>query len=725
MLSSAPFIASLPQDLAGKTASLVTVHGRYGNNALNGDWELGLTSNTSAPPQHPINRTWNSGTREPFTFSFTNTRPDTFTNSLNATFSISGSGVPFDYGSQFARYEPNAIKIWARTTTATSGLTINDLKITTPGVAGETVFPGTSIAVSQASGTVFQEIIIAGIDLRSVSGGTVTLEGNVTMQFGTDPALRGSALQFHVIATHIPWVDLDVDSNNNGTIDLTNGRRGTDDRIEQAAPGKIIPVGGERAEMLVTLPAGRNATLEVKPEAAEKLKFYTQREGGEPLAFHTFGPNDEPAFDMSLVPGRQRVGATDSWTLWVEATGPSTTAGDLVFTLTGDSNGPPAWDVVRAKLNAAPNMNDQTRNVFVGEPDEALVGPRLNATDPDGDTLTWSIVAGSAPADLPFEIDARTGQISVEISAGGLRVLNTEYQQSDIAKKGEYTFDVKVDDGQGNAATATVTITLTQVKVMVMGGVTIRMRGKSLKSTTAVAGYILQGGRDGVGGPVGGLVKEAAEELLKNAKGGRSAGMHIMSSSITANGVGSDAAVETPYGPELEQAFLKIPIFANTVFDTHFWARNRMGRTLAFLARMEFRTGMKGRGIAADESTALIVTPEGIARVVAAPATSDANRNIYMFDASIAVYGSAPPLPSVIYTGTIVHKLSVGHQFNIATWQPIETATDKQVERFYLDVDYYQPWFIRRRNWLTGAIDYNRYGDDTPTVPNKTYGAER
>jgi hypothetical protein len=28
-------------------------------------------------------------------------------------------------------------------------------------------------------------------------------------------------------------------------------------------------------------------------------------------------------------------------------------------------------------------------------------------------------------------------------------------------------------------------------------------------------------------------------------------------------------------------------------------------------------------------------------------------------------------------------------------------------------------------NWLTGAIDDNRYGDDTPTVPNKTFGAER
>jgi len=51
------------------------VHGRYGNNALNGDWELGVTTNASAPPQHHINRTWAKGTKEPFTISFTSRRP--------------------------------------------------------------------------------------------------------------------------------------------------------------------------------------------------------------------------------------------------------------------------------------------------------------------------------------------------------------------------------------------------------------------------------------------------------------------------------------------------------------------------------------------------------------------------------------------------------------------------------------------------------------------------
>jgi hypothetical protein len=88
------------------------------------------------------------------------------------------------------------------------------------------------INVSQDLGPVFQEIIIAGVDFKSSSSGTVTLEGKVAIRFGNAPAPRGSSLQFHVIATHIPWVVLDVDSNNDGDIDLTNGRNGKDDKIE-------------------------------------------------------------------------------------------------------------------------------------------------------------------------------------------------------------------------------------------------------------------------------------------------------------------------------------------------------------------------------------------------------------------------------------------------------------------------------------------------------------
>ena len=250
MLSSAPFIAELPQDLAGRTTSLFTVHGRYGNNALNGDWELGITSNTSAPPQQQSQRTWKSGTPEPFTFAITKIPASlTAPAATSGDFTIGGSNVKASY-TDIASYEPNAIKIWARSTTTGSGVTIKDLKITTPGVPGETVFPGTVINVSQGSGTGFQEIIIAGIDFQSLSGGTVTLEGNVAMRFGNAPAPRGSSVQFHVIATHIPWVDLDVDSNNDGKIDPINGRNGKDDKIEDiadvhATPGKVLLVNDQ------------------------------------------------------------------------------------------------------------------------------------------------------------------------------------------------------------------------------------------------------------------------------------------------------------------------------------------------------------------------------------------------------------------------------------------------------------------------------------------------
>ncbi len=95
-----PFIAALPDELASKTASLFAVQGRYGNNALNGDWQLGMTSNTGHPPQHQINRSWSSGTSEPFAF--------TGKNGLDASFSLGRSRVQRDHDSQLASYEPNA-----------------------------------------------------------------------------------------------------------------------------------------------------------------------------------------------------------------------------------------------------------------------------------------------------------------------------------------------------------------------------------------------------------------------------------------------------------------------------------------------------------------------------------------------------------------------------------------------------------------------------------------
>jgi pimeloyl-ACP methyl ester carboxylesterase len=352
-----------------------------------------------------------------------------------------------------ASYEPNAIKIWARSTTTGSGVTINDLKITTPGGTGETVFPGKVINVSQDFGPVFQEIIIAGIDFPSSSGGKVTLEGNVAMQFGNAPAPRGSSLQFHVIATHIPWVDLDVDSNNDGGIDPRNGRSGTDDKIEHEAPGLIVPVGGERAKMLVTMPAGRNAMLEIDPAAAGKVKLHTQATQGTLLSFDKVGPNKKPAIDLANVPGGVTIGAATTWTLWVEATAPSDSPGDIILTLTGDANGPPAQDIVRATAVAVDldvdSNNDNRLDTPKRDDDEEKKEPTtpkrivVNDNDTDRDHVPdyadWVIATPAGPAkrftplvvQIPASLPLASMQLAVSYAASDPTLIGVDRRLPD------------------------------------------------------------------------------------------------------------------------------------------------------------------------------------------------------------------------------------------------------------------------------------------------------
>jgi hypothetical protein len=202
-----PFLA----DSALPTATVFTAQGRYGNNAINGDWELGITTNTNKPPQQQTGHVWNGSldsatgvttVREQFTFDVLNTTA--------ASFSVGGSNISFDYAGQLTGNEPNAIKIWAKASTADSGLTIANLKLTAPGMSVPMEFPAASIAVSQSSGPGFQQRLIAGVDFSSGSGQSVTLTGDLGMSFAqTSP--RGSSLQFHVMAVYLPVPIVTVD----------------------------------------------------------------------------------------------------------------------------------------------------------------------------------------------------------------------------------------------------------------------------------------------------------------------------------------------------------------------------------------------------------------------------------------------------------------------------------------------------------------------------------
>jgi cyanophycinase len=104
--------------------------------------------------------------------------------------------------------------------------------------------------------------------------------------------------------------------------------------------------------------------------------------------------------------------------------------------------------------------------------------------------------------------------------------------------------------------------------------------------------------------------------------GGTSAGLAIQGDYVydTCNGnVTSRAALADPYDPSISFTydFFRWPFLASVVTDTHFVARDRMGRLLAFLAR-QIRDGVASNvlGVGVDESTAVSVDKDGLATVM-------------------------------------------------------------------------------------------------------------
>ena len=109
--------------------------------------------------------------------------------------------------------------------------------------------------------------------------------------------------------------------------------------------------------------------------------------------------------------------------------------------------------------------------------------------------------------------------------------------------------------------------------------------------------------------------------------GGTSAGLAVLGQYIySAQGdapddddLQSSQTLANPYIPRvtIRRDFLKIDLLQNTLTDTHFGKRNRMGRTLAFLARIMKDGWSPGpREIAVDEKSAVLVEKNGKTRVI-------------------------------------------------------------------------------------------------------------
>jgi len=124
-------------------------------------------------------------------------------------------------------------------------------------------------------------------------------------------------------------------------------------------------------------------------------------------------------------------------------------------------------------------------------------------------------------------------------------------------------------------------------------------------------------------------VEEALNAHIAAGKplGGTSAGLAVMGQYIySAQGDAPDdpdlrsaQALADPYFSRVtvRRDFLKIDLLRNTLTDTHFVRRDRMGRSLVFLARIvQDGWSASPREIAVDEKSAVLVESDGQARVI-------------------------------------------------------------------------------------------------------------
>lgn len=169
-------------------------------------------------------------------------------------------------------------------------------------------------------------------------------------------------------------------------------------------------------------------------------------------------------------------------------------------------------------------------------------------------------------------------------------------------------------------------------------------------------------------------VQEAIQELAsRNVPiGGISAGLAILGQyvfSAARGSIGSSMALADPYHERLTLArdFLDLPHFEGVITDTHFDTRNRLGRLIAFMARITKDTEQRPvRGIGVDSGAALLV--EGDTAVRVGKPTSA----VYFLSAQNPPDVCEPGQP-LTYRDIAVHRLTGDERFDMRTWSKNET----------------------------------------------------
>ncbi len=169
-------------------------------------------------------------------------------------------------------------------------------------------------------------------------------------------------------------------------------------------------------------------------------------------------------------------------------------------------------------------------------------------------------------------------------------------------------------------------------------------------------------------------VEDALNDHVGSGKpiGGTSAGLAIqgefsysaMNDPPDDSELQSKDALANPYVPRVAvvRDFMKIPHLEETITDSHFAKRDRMGRTLVFLARlMQDGWSKSPREVAVDEKSAVLVQPDGKAVVIGS------GKGAYFLKPARAPEVCQRGVP-LSFRDISVYRAPAGAHFDLSAW---------------------------------------------------------
>ncbi len=130
------------------------------------------------------------------------------------------------------------------------------------------------------------------------------------------------------------------------------------------------------------------------------------------------------------------------------------------------------------------------------------------------------------------------------------------------------------------------------------------------------------------------------------------------------NDLASADVLPNPYHERvtLVRDFLKVPYLDNTLTDSHFAKRDRLGRTLVFLSRLVQDGWSKApREVAIDEKSAVLVESDGKGAVIGS------GKGVYFLQVTAAPEACKPNVPLTI-RNISAYRAPAGAHFDFKTW---------------------------------------------------------